>query len=336
MAIWFPWCFLRSTAAPLQWQLCNVCDVWWLCHCQVHCALTRSCNSHATDPSLFPQWHLCQDLLETRNNLVTLETPNSPNIQRLNNFWNNWLKQVETLFHVVSSFKCFDDIIEWHWVSLNSFELLWTLVSFCLLGRSERQSAQQSCCLSSTRPLLRRLAEFREQSDHIVIYRDDMWWQLVWFVKSLPCSNASSAQIFSSSAMSHWSRRQRRATAASTSLVGNEANAVLWACRFTTHNNWKIVSPGELKCFCLGIQKTDWLSALHTSYSSFTWRKMPGIPAHEGGTFLSKNYSQDWKDCRRDQESRDRCRQLHWFALRVRLLRCNGQSPSAWDFSTVF
>ena len=246
------------------------------------------------------------------------------------------------LFPVSSDLTWFDDIIEWHWVSLNSFELLWTLVSFCLLGRSERQSAQQSCCLSSTRPLLGRLAEFREQSDHIVIYRDDMWWHVMTtglvrqIITTSECSNASSAQIFSSSAMSHWSRRQRRATAASTSLVGNEANAVLWACRFTTHNNWKIVSPGELKCFCLGIQKTDWLPALHTSYSSFTWRKMPGIPAHEAGTFLSKNYSQDWKDCRRDQESRDRCRQLHWFALRVRLLRCNGQSPSAWDFSTVF
>ena len=226
--------------------------------------------------------------------------------------------------------------IEFLWTPLNSFELLCHSVSWGGVNVRAPSRAAASPAHGLSSGALQSSENNRITSWYIVMTCDDMWWQLVWFVKSLPCSNASSAQIFSSSAMSHWSRRQRRATAASTSLVGNEANAVLWACRFTTHNNWKIVSPGELKCFCLGIQKTDWLSALHTSYSSFTWRKMPGIPAHEGGTFLSKNYSQDWKDCRRDQESRDRCRQLHWFALRVRFNRCNGQSPSAWDFSTVF
>ena len=214
MAIWFPWCFLRSTVAPLQWQLCNVCDVWWLCHCQVHCALTRSCNSHATDPSLFPQWHLCQDLLETRNNLVTLETPNSPNIQRLNNFWNNWLKQVETLFHVVSSFKWFDMIWRYHWVALSFFELLWTPLNSCVIlspgaeWTSERPAEplplQHTASPRAPCRVQRTIGSHRDISWWHVMTCDDMWWQLVWFVKSLPLQNVPMPAALKSSAPLPW------------------------------------------------------------------------------------------------------------------------------------
>lgn len=200
----------------------------------------------------------------------TEETPNSPKwIQRLKITFGRigWNK----LFHAVSCcFKCFKKTLTIsRCIIMMSPEAEWTSERPAELLPLQHRASPRAPCTENHRitswwhgyesnlktwestnmlvyfkyfymywPSIFRGTQILTQN-HIVMTCDDNWIQLVWFVKSchhdhfriFQCQQRSNAQIFSSSAMSHWSRRQRRATAASTSLVGNEANAVLWACR---------------------------------------------------------------------------------------------------------